>query len=836
MNEKIKKISKSISSTISTTKDSKKSFNNELNFHNKKQNENIISPKNENRISSNIYKIHELEYNENFLGKEIKIPEFNFNKKNISNQDFTKLEKRKKTKKNEEKILSKSLKLLISKFNENNFVYNNIDKNSNDGDKNNFKNILTVKNKQTVIDTCSKGIEKLKEDKYSGLARNLVCNKSFEIKKENLNNKNIQSIKILNKLNEEKIDKDLKPTDTINKILNDSDISKNNNQNYNKNILEIEKNETLNKNELNKNFEVSQKISIEKVNFYNDLSIIFLKEKDETKKELNLKITKESKFINKQPENEKIYSYIRGKEYSKNIFLQNFENNKSKNLSLEKLDKLNENPKENSKKVLKELEHMTLNKYNDKNLIEISNILSKSKKSLETLNEEKNILNKNNQIFILNNENEKNRNSKSQKILDLSLDKNNKKLNKIKGNNISIPDLREISRSMSNDISISENNKKQNDENDKKQNEKNNKKEFDENNKKQNDKNNNLEKKIRDNKEKKINMNTINNSSTKITKIEDKKQNLKINQNHSINKITEISTSNKILESKPNDNNHENLKTKLTKKKLKKKIGEKINQNDINKNKELNNYINKKIENVIKNNKHEINMNIYPKNNIIEENYIKKLEFDNLKKTNFTKEKFCDNIIYSKINNLLDSKSEFVLSEKDNEMNLIIENEQILKNEIYSQKMTEYNDDFLLKKSINFINDINFDDFSLFESDNKLSLNQSNINSKIISKNELDDLNKNTNYKSYDKKNNPNILLDNKYELEISQINHFFENNDTKDNNNQFQNLSRSTSQIFMKNSQNTCNIQIHKTFDKKNNPFSNLKKIHLILNNHLKI
>jgi hypothetical protein len=68
------------------------------------------------------------------------------------------------------------------------------------------------------------------------------------------------------------------------------------------------------------------------------------------------------------------------------------------------------------------------------------------------------------------------------------------------------------------------------------------------------------------------------------------------------------------------------------------------------------------------------------------------------------------NIKEQKLNRLLESKLKE--NEHDNQM-MIIENEQILKDEIYIQKMTKYEDEFLIKKTIQFNNEINLDDLKM---------------------------------------------------------------------------------------------------------------------------
>lgn len=197
------------------------------------------------------------------------------------------------------------------------------------------------------------------------------------------------------------------------------------------------------------------------------------------------------------------------------------------------------------------------------------------------------------------------------------------------------------------------------------------------------------------------------------------------------------------------------------------------------------------------------------------EGFIKKLEFKNINKTSniiIEKETKVTHIREEEINLLLNSKQ----IDSDNEMMVITENEQILKDEIYIQKMTKYEEELLIKKPIQF--------------NNELKLDNLKVNSMSIEKQE----------KSYQRdakkaqNNSSNMDNENKGSSKkgnsFRQENYYYQQENEDDNIIEYEKeLAKTNSQSLLDRSSElnspTPNFTRGGMIEKKSIPFINLKK-----------
>ncbi len=554
----------------------------------------------------------------------------------------------------------------------------------------------------------------------------------------------------------------------------------------------------------NKSFEAFANISIEKItknNLYtNDVEI---EEKKRDSKEKNLSSRNSSnRIIKSKNKNSEIDPVILSKllkEVEEESKKRNFEKNEINNN-----DQNNDN-KKNSVTTYKNFDNNNTKNctidVNDKNLIRISNILSNSKKFKEPKNNEVTNNNSNNvndnsnvyikdnifaeSIFILNqNGIYKNKNDNLSFENGISLNLVENKIRKSKNNDNSKPEILNTAENRLNKDKI-----------------------FCKDIFKENEKV--IDKKAKRNLsftgnqiERKIDISNFNNKrnnnvSTKESLIQKNDKNSKKENGENLNTRKSIKN-NYIEEQKKNDK-------------------EKIRKSAIN-NKNKNNLVDKKShkENVDSSNILGKNQNksLIEKNQDKEEpdeyNYfldecIKKLEFDEMNKS--TNKILINSTQKTNINYLLESNQKVNKAIKDNEMMVIIQNEKIIKDEIYIQKVTTYEEELLTKKSIKNIDDINFDNLSLNSISKENNLRNESIdiryNNLIESNKNIINVNNNDNFTYVQRnKNNPN---ENEYDV--------------------LKSFSQSKIGNYTINSPSPIS-QIRSNFkDKKNNPYNKLQK-----------
>jgi len=196
-------------------------------------------------------------------------------------------------------------------------------------------------------------------------------------------------------------------------------------------------------------------------------------------------------------------------------------------------------------------------------------------------------------------------------------------------------------------------------------------------------------------------------------------------------------------------------------------------------------------------------------NNSTVNQHTKKLEFDNINKSSndiLKKEMNVYMVQKPQINSLLESKQDFTETEKDDDMMIIIENEQIIKDEIYIQKMTNYKDELLIKKSIQFNNEIQLKDLKMD------CINNGKKTRQLLDKCLNDNVEKNP-------IENSNKVMINEL-IQNENVNLIEYENNSLNSNSQSNLGSR-----YNNNSKDPIGLMRNSLLDKKNSPLNNLQK-----------
>ncbi len=199
------------------------------------------------------------------------------------------------------------------------------------------------------------------------------------------------------------------------------------------------------------------------------------------------------------------------------------------------------------------------------------------------------------------------------------------------------------------------------------------------------------------------------------------------------------------------------------------------------------------------------------------ERYVKKLQFENINRNSniiIERETKVKTPLKEKdINILLESKQ--IDSNKSDEMMVIRENEQILKDEIYNQRITKYEQELLIKKPIQFNNELNLDYLKV----NSMSNEKQDKSFRRDSK-KSENKSSNNNYRNNTSSDKGNTSRQESYYYEIDNEDNFndYERELAKTNSNSI--LERSSNLNLPKSNFTKGGVK-----EKLNTPFNNLQK-----------